>query len=186
VKARTKFRCQCGKIVIATNTGVKSGTTRSCGCLYIKHGHNLSTRKSGTYNSWANMIQRCTTPNKTGFKNYGGRGITVCERWRTFANFLEDMGERPAGCTIERINNDGNYEPGNCKWETRKKQARNKRTNRLFTIDGFTGILQDVTAHFQVPLIRTKARLSIGWELRPAFFAPWYTKKNSAVYRQFI
>lgn len=83
------------------------------------------------YRVWQTMVQRCTKPKALGFANYGGRGITVCERWMTFENFLADMGERPKGMTLERRDNDGNYEPGNVRWATMKEQAHNTRTTRL-------------------------------------------------------
>ena len=93
-----------------------------------KHGHSFRNGKpSPTYNSWHKMKQRCLNPNCLEYKNYGGRDIKVCERWMDFENFLEDMGERPEGLTLDRINNDGDYEPGNCRWATWKEQNQNRR-----------------------------------------------------------
>ena len=96
------------------------------------HGHSRSRKlgrtASATYNIWAAMIQRCTNPKSRDWRLYGARGITVCERWRKFENFLADMGTKPDGLSIDRIDNDGNYEPGNCRWATALEQARNKRT----------------------------------------------------------
>jgi|HubBroStandDraft_2_1064218.scaffolds.fasta_scaffold00006_9 hypothetical protein len=95
----------------------------------IRHGHNQVGHRTGTYNSWDTMIQRCTNPRNDNYRNYGARGITVCERWLIFANFLADMGERPEGLTLDRLDNSKGYAPENCKWITRKEQLNNKRTN---------------------------------------------------------
>jgi hypothetical protein len=94
------------------------------------------------YSTWQGMIRRCDTPTTTQFRDYGGRGITVCERWRVFANFLEDMGARPEGHTIERVDNNGNYEPSNCCWASRKAQQRNRRNGIVtVTIEGVDYVL---------------------------------------------
>ena len=98
----------------------------------IKHGHNPSKtgKPSPTYQSWYAMKQRCQNPNCPAYKDYGGRGIKICERWMDFANFLQDMGEKPEGLTLDRINNNGNYELGNCRWATRKQQRQNQRDRK--------------------------------------------------------
>lgn len=92
-----------------------------------RHGHNRKGLESPTHTSWAAMLKRCRNPNHTSYKDYGGRGITVCERWLTFENFLADMGERRAGTTLDRKKSDGHYEPDNCRWATKSDQQKNKR-----------------------------------------------------------
>lgn len=108
---------------------------KTCGCRnnkigMPKHSHYL-------YSTFCKMISRCENKNDKFYKNYGGRGISVCDKWRnSFESFLKDMGERPEGCSIDRINNNGNYEPSNCRWVIQKEQCRNRTSNKLITING--------------------------------------------------
>jgi hypothetical protein len=149
---RWKFQCDCGKLATVDGSAAVAGRIKSCGCLQAekasarfrkfnrlntKHGHCINFKKSREYGSYKAMLSRCYNPTATGFANYGGRGITVCSRWRNGENgktgfecFLEDMGSRPDKFSLDRINNDGTYEPANCTWASRSQQRKNQRTKR--------------------------------------------------------
>jgi len=131
--------CDCGNTKAINGSDMRRGSTMSCGChrainrltANLQHGQY----RSRTYKIWQGMLQRCDYPHAINYHNYGGRGVRVCERWRSFINFLADMGEAPARLTIERIDTNGNYEPSNCKWATYKEQQHNRRDNIYIECD---------------------------------------------------
>lgn len=144
---KSRRLCHCGKEFIASNNNVRRGHTKSCGCQHYvrstkfkaRHGHFVGNKPSKTYVSWQAMIARCTNPKHPAYAKYHDAGITICDRWlKSFDAFLADMGERPAGKTLDRYPDPaGNYEPDNCRWATPKEQQRNRRDNRLFELRGY-------------------------------------------------
>lgn len=144
-----RCRCDCGNTVVKKTKMLRHERHPNCGCLTkqlqsinnSQATHRLS--KSPTYQSWCMMKSRCNNPNYTHFKYYGARGITYCERWESYENFMEDMGERPKGYTLDRIDSEGNYTPSNCKWSTRENQADNRRNNVYLTYDNRTMYIKD-------------------------------------------
>ena len=167
--------CECGK-EFDTCWGARR-RIKSCGCLRprpsrLKHGHCMkhTSVESSTYRSWRAAHGRCYNPNDKMYHRYGGRGIAMCERWHTFANFLADMGDKPNGATIERIDGNKGYEPGNCRWATRREQNRNKANNRMLTIYGKTMcIAQWAEISGVKPRVASK-RLQLGWTHKEAVF----------------
>lgn len=134
-------RCDCGKVKVIRGNALRRGQ-HSCGCVSLgKRTHNMSQTRA--HRIWCAMRLRCNDPSNSNYPRWGGRGISVCERWEKFENFLADMGFPPDGLTIERIDNNGNYEPGNCRWATRFEQAQNKRDTRLVNVGGETVSMEE-------------------------------------------
>jgi hypothetical protein len=151
-------RCDCGNETIVRGYCISTGHTKSCGCLHIEKVraaitiHNESTKNIKEYRKWADMKTRCYQKGCDQYENYGGRGIIVCDRWlNSYQNFVNDMGRCPKDLTLERIDNNGNYEPNNCKWATIQEQARNKRNNRRLTFNGKTQILAEWVREWNIP-----------------------------------
>ena len=170
--------CDCGNTHIVVGTTLANGDTVSCGCFVIEAQrlshvtHGMSHTKA--YRCWGLMKDRCENPKGKHFPEYGGRGITVCEEWRqSFEIFLQDMGEPPSPThTIERIDNDGPYSPTNCRWATRKEQARNTRRNVLYTYQGECLTLAEWAEKVNKPYKVLHHRISRGWTVEETLTIP--------------
>lgn len=181
-------RCVCGKekpiparnlTRVRHDNGRKSMTIHSCGCManITKAQKHTTHGATGTpeHESWASMLSRCFNPSVDHFHMYGGRGITVCDRWRkSFSNFLVDMGLRPSGTTLDRYpNRDGNYEPGNCRWATPDQQSNNTRRNRFYVLNGKRLTMKQIAVEVGISYWTLRGRLDRGMPveaaIRPAY-----------------
>ena len=159
-------RCDCGREVLAQGVKLRRGQRRSCGSAFCRGRDGRS--RTLAYSSWASMRERCLNPESEKWVRYGGRGIRICDRWQVYANFLLDMGDRPAGTTLGREDNDGDYEPGNCRWETTIQQSRNRGDTVWIEVDGGRRKLIDVCEErgLSAPVVR--GRLKLGWSVDDA------------------
>lgn len=158
--------CFCGKTFNAIASNLISGNTKSCGCLRRKVSADLLRTHglygNGAHSVWANMMRRCYDPKNPAYKNYGGRGISVCDRWHDVRNFYADMGDRPKGRSLDRTKNDMGYSPENCRWATSTEQARNMRSNVFVTYCGSTRTIAEWSEVTGIPSGRLYARKSLG------------------------
>ena len=145
---------------------------------YYKHPKRHGMSKTPVYGSWENMIQRCTNPKSNNYQRWGGRGITVCDRWRDFKNFYADMGDPPDGCSIDRIDNDKGYCLENCRWATIKEQNRNLRTTRFLTLNGVTKPLTAWADELGINPKLIHTRKNRGWSDEKTLTTP--VKKRSS------
>ena len=161
---------RCGGTSVVPSYRLKSGATQSCGCTKIKHGHAVFKGGTHEYGVWIEMRRRCNEPGHKGYERYGGRGISVCSRWETsFENFFEDMGPCPQGFQLDRINGNGNYEPGNCRWASIFDQNRNRRDNRYIKYAGKNKILSDWASDWDVLPGFISNRLNKGYSMREIY-----------------
>jgi hypothetical protein len=173
-KPRWLCKCKCGKNLVVRGSDLRLGKSKSCGCYHVEKITKHGKSKSSTYASWISMIQRCENPKSEGFDLYGGRGITVCCRWRkSFELFLVDMGERPKGKSLDRKNINKGYYPKNCKWSTPKQQANNRRSCIYITYKGKTKTISQWARYFGVVEISLRSRLRKGWSVKKAFETPY-------------
>lgn len=180
--------CDCGNQATVLDQSLKSGATTSCGCFaasvarkkHMKHGHSAGRAQTKTYKAWRDMLTRCLNPRARSYKNYGGRGVKVCDRWLVFSNFLEDMGECPDGLTLDRSEADDGYYKENCAWAGWDDQALHKRAHgtQLLTYEGLTLSPSKWACKFGIPLSTIYSRLRKGWPLHLVFSACTLTGKN--------
>lgn len=176
MKTMCEARCDCGKTITIMVESLASGNTKSCGCLQIdastqtclartKHGMTKqSSPYRDLYDIWKGLIRRCHNSRSRAYANYGGRGVRVCEKWRaSIEDFIADMGPRPSGASIDRINNDGDYEPGNCRWATRRQQALNTRRNVKINWQGQVMCMSEFAERCGVTRRVISRRLAAGW-----------------------
>jgi len=179
-KTTMRVICSCGTERDVLRVNLRNRVSLSCGCARKKtlsnikrtHGNSggsIEGPRTGTYNSWASMKARCLNPGAKQFKDYGGRGIKVCESWMSFPNFLHDMGERPnRNYSIDRNDNNGNYEPGNCRWATRMEQGNNTRRNRFLTLNGETKSISQWSYDLGMRDSAVGKRIKRGWTIEKA------------------
>jgi hypothetical protein len=173
--------CDCGAIGVFKGRNLLIGKTKSCGCWLLekrrspkKHGHtSRNLGASSEYSAWKAMRQRCENPNNRSWKDYGERGITVCERWHNFSNFIQDMGKKPSpNLSIERVDNDSGYTKENCIWATKKVQNRNKRNNIILTHNGKSQTVKDWANEYGLLFGTLYFRILRGWPMEKALMPP--------------
>ena len=174
-------RCECGNENSVRAAHLTKGLSQSCGCLQRELAAKAQYKHGLSYHplrqAYTQMKQRCHNPNCDEYHNYGGRGITVCKRWRhSFANFLADMGERPEGMTLDRIDNDGPYSPDNCRWATEIQQHANMRANRYLEHDGMRLTVAQWARHLGMHPNTIRSRLRYGWSVADALTRPIDTR----------
>lgn len=178
------YRCECGTVK-EIQIGNVGRATQSCGCLrseivkelHVTHGHRRDGKLPRTYKIWKHVTQRCTNPKVANYEYYGGRGIKMCERWADYENFLADMGECPDGLTIDRIDVNGDYEPGNCRWVSMAVQGNNKRNNVNLTLNGVTMTQMQWAKHLGVSHALISKRRKAGLPIEQVL-APLTTKRT--------
>jgi len=165
--ARWLCLCGCGERKVVDGSSLRSGRSKSCGC-FRREAKTHGQCYTKIYFVWSGMRARCRNPKAQDYKNYGGRGIRVCERWEKFENFLADMGEAPSGTTLDRVDVNGDYEKSNCRWATRRVQARNQRRTVMLTFDGRSQSRADWADELGIKHATLTSRLRNGWSVEQA------------------
>jgi hypothetical protein len=164
-------RCDCGTEKVVSSSHLRNGRTKSCGCAtseLLSQPRTHGKRHTRAWKIWSGIIQRCNNPRHARYADYGGRGIAVCDSWKTFEGFYADMGDPPEGCSIDRIDNELGYCKSNCRWSSKIEQARNTRTNRIFEINGVSKSLAEWCEIYGVIYTTAHSRVSRGWSIERA------------------
>jgi len=177
-RSRWLCLCDCGKFVTPYANNLLRGKSKSCGCTRLegttlRHGHSRNGHWSREYRAWVSMKTRVHNPRRKEFKNYGARGITICRKWlQSFEAFFRDMGKCPEGMSLERIDNDGSYVPGNCRWATQQEQMQNTRNTRLIRYHGVLLSMAELARRSAIKYSCLRWRLDAGWEIERAVTMP--------------
>lgn len=176
-------RCDCGNQSVVAPANLQNGNTTSCGCLRSEVARARATvhgkHNTATYRAWRAMIQRCYDPCSDAYKYYGAKGVSVCERWLcSFSAFALDMGDRPEGMSIDRIDGNGNYEPSNCRWTSHVQQSRNRSSNRVLTFNGKTQTAVEWAEELGANPFTIYSRLKRGWSHERALSTPFPNKQE--------
>lgn len=181
-KGKWRCKCDCGGVSTPVLRNLKRGMTTSCGCMKGSTRHGLT--HAPEFNVWSMMKQRCNNPNNDRYEDYGGRGIKICDRWlgpEGLPNFVADLGPRPTPLhKLERIDNDGDYEPGNCKWVTQAEQSRNRRNSIHVTFAGETMVLKDWATRLGMKVATLTYRIK-NWGLERAMTEPLGPNSTSRI-----
>lgn len=170
--------CDCGRTKIVRSDHLRRNKIKSCGCLRMElasrthHGHSKRHQISKKYYSWIGMVRRCNNPMNNRYSRYGGRGINVCDRWLEFDNFLSDMGEKPQGLQLDRINNNDGYYKENCRWTTPKQNSRNRCNNSRINFNNKTQCMAAWGEELDINKSTIQSRLRRGWSIEKALTTP--------------
>lgn len=163
-----RCRCECGAVANVNGSTLKGGRSKSCGCYSVDRVRTHGMEGTPTYNVWGHMLSRCRNERHKQYDRYGGRGIKVCKRWHKFENFFADMGEKPPGLSLDRVDNDGDYKKSNCRWATPRQQLGNQERSLRFEWNGKMQTLSDLAREHGISRRKVYQRILKGWTLKDA------------------